>query len=129
MLRMFQPNYFCMRVIRYMHNNTTNVILNPEIVLENKCMKLKVLHKNYQRNNHMKWRVEHSFTLKMYWTTTLIKMFRLLLTTPRWGHIRDHIFNRPISDDLSKYWGIKTEKTPRAVCRLVNTCISNYFAQ
>jgi len=39
-----------------------------------------------------------------------------------WGHVRVHIYNRPIKDEPTKSLVIKTEYTPRAVARLVNIC-------
>jgi hypothetical protein len=35
-----------------------------------------------------------------------------------WGHVRVHIFNRPINDNPTKSLGIKAEYLPRAVVRL-----------
>ena len=43
-----------------------------------------------------------------------------------WGHVRVHIFVRPISDELAEYLGIQIEYTPLAVVRLVK--IYNCFA-
>jgi hypothetical protein len=38
----------------------------------------------------------------------------------KWGKIRGHIFNRPISDEPTISLGIKSEYVPRAVVQLVN---------
>ena len=45
---------------------------------------------------------------------------------PVWGHVRVHVFNRPISDESTKYLSSKTEYSPTAVVRLVN--IFNFLA-
>jgi len=38
----------------------------------------------------------------------------------KWGKIRGHIFNRPISDEPTISLGIKSEYVPRAMVQLVN---------
>ena len=45
------------------------------------------------------------------------------------GHVRIHIFNRPISDEPTKSACIKTKYTPIVVVLLVNifTCLGYYW--